>query len=67
MFKRNQVAILLAGLLFVFLSAAVAQDCGCNQTRVKKKQEQPYPFLNALEMRSPGRNVAQGPAGAPAN
>jgi lipid-binding SYLF domain-containing protein len=41
MFKRNQVAILLAGLLFGFGSAAVAQDCGCTQSQVKKKQEQP--------------------------
>jgi len=40
MFKPNQVAILLAGLLLVFGSAAVAQDCGCTQTPVKKKQEQ---------------------------
>jgi len=38
--KGGLKSVLLAGLLFVFGSAAFAQDCGCPQTQVKKKQEQ---------------------------
>jgi hypothetical protein len=40
MFRLNQVTLLLAGLLFAFVSTAAAQACGCKQTPCGKNPNQ---------------------------